>query len=167
MDKMYIKLDQKEVPYKPQIYQRRGRGQNRQMFKQSNNWRGNRSFSRDCNKRGYGRGRGNFRRGNFQGRFSNNFRRYDNRNREDRRTWRQSRSRERGRRVSSESSSRSSSRTSMNRDRVRCFKCKEYDHFANECPNLVPEDSDTVMVKGQHHYKFWQIVIRVQMWNNI
>ena len=27
-DKMYIKLDQKEVPYKPQIYQR-GRGQNR------------------------------------------------------------------------------------------------------------------------------------------
>ena len=28
MDKMYIKLDQKEVPYEPQIYQR-GRGQNR------------------------------------------------------------------------------------------------------------------------------------------
>ena len=28
MNKMYIKLDQKEVPYKPQIYQR-GRGQNR------------------------------------------------------------------------------------------------------------------------------------------
>ena len=28
MDKMYIKLDQKGVPYKPQIYQR-GRGQNR------------------------------------------------------------------------------------------------------------------------------------------
>ena len=59
MDKMYIKLDQKEVPYKPQIYQRRGRGQNRQMFRQSNNWRGNRSFGRDHNNRGYGRGRGN------------------------------------------------------------------------------------------------------------
>ena len=29
MDKMCVKLDQKEVPYKPQIYQRRGRGQNR------------------------------------------------------------------------------------------------------------------------------------------
>ena len=28
MDKMYIKLDKKEVPYKPQIYQKRGRGQN-------------------------------------------------------------------------------------------------------------------------------------------
>ena len=29
MDKMYIKLDQKDVSYKPQIYQKRGRGQNR------------------------------------------------------------------------------------------------------------------------------------------
>ena len=28
MDKMYIKLNQKEVPYKPQIYQKRGRSQN-------------------------------------------------------------------------------------------------------------------------------------------
>ena len=42
----------------------------------------------------------------------------------------------------SESSSRSSSRTSTNRDRVQCFKCREYDHFANECQNLVPDDSD-------------------------
>ena len=32
MDKMYIKLDQKEVPYKPQIYQR-GTGQNRRQFR--------------------------------------------------------------------------------------------------------------------------------------
>ena len=32
MDKMYIKLDQKEVPYKPEIYQR-GRGQNRRQFR--------------------------------------------------------------------------------------------------------------------------------------
>ena len=30
--KMYIKLDQKDVPYKPQIYQR-GRGQNRRQFR--------------------------------------------------------------------------------------------------------------------------------------
>ena len=34
------------------------------------------------------------------------------------------------------------SRTSTNRDRIRYFKCREYDHFANECPNLIPEDSD-------------------------
>ena len=30
----------------------------------------------------------------------------------------------------------------MNRDRVRCYKCKEYDHFANGCPNSVMDDSD-------------------------
>ena len=67
MDKMYIKLEQKEVPYKPQIYQR-GRGQNPRQFGQGNNWRGYRSFSRNRNEgnRGYGRGRSNFRRGNFQ-----------------------------------------------------------------------------------------------------
>ena len=47
-------------------------------------------------------------------------------------------------RTRSESSSRlrSNLRTSTNRDRFQCFKCREYDHFANECPNLVPEDSD-------------------------
>ena len=58
--------------------------------------------------------------------------------------WKQSRSRERGMRARSESSSRprSISRTSTNRDRVWCFKCMEYDHFANECPNLVLNDSD-------------------------
>ena len=52
--------------------------------------------------------------------------------------------RERGIRARSDSSSRSRSnlRISTNRDRVRCFKCREYDHFANECPNLVTEDSD-------------------------
>ena len=66
MDKMYIKLEQKEVPYKPQIYQR-GRGQNQRQFGQGNNWRGYRSFSRNCNEgnRGYGRGRSDFWRGNF------------------------------------------------------------------------------------------------------
>ena len=36
----------------------------------------------------------------------------------------------------------SGSRTSTNRDRIRCFKCREYDHFANECPNLIPDNSD-------------------------
>ena len=30
--------------------------------------------------------------------------------------------------------SRSGSRASTDRDRVRCFKCREYDHFARECP---------------------------------
>ena len=58
MDKMYIKLDQKDVSYKLQIYQKRGRGQNRQNFRQNNNnWRGSRLFSREHSynsNRGYG-----------------------------------------------------------------------------------------------------------------
>ena len=29
-----------------------------------------------------------------------------------------------------------------NRDRIRCFRCREYDHFANECPNSGINDSD-------------------------
>ena len=24
--------------------------------------------------------------------------------------------------------------SSMNRDRIRCFECREYDHFVRECP---------------------------------
>ena len=148
MDKMYIKLEQKDVPYKPQIYQR-GRGQNRRQFSRGNNWRGYRPFSRICNEgnRGYGHGRGNFRRGNFRGR--GNFQGRYNSNRKDRnwknrRAWKQSRSRERDgdRQSQSPSSSRSRSRTSTNRDRIRCFRCREYDHFANECSNLVPDNSD-------------------------
>ena len=137
MDKMYIKLEQKEVPYKPQIYQR-GRGQNQRQFGHENNWRGYSSFSRNHNEgnRGYGRGRSKFWRGNFRGRYNNRM----DRSWENRRTWRQSRSRER--RGKSSSSSRLGSRTSTNRDRIRCFKCREYDHFANECHNLIPEDSD-------------------------
>ena len=52
--------------------------------------------------------------------------RYENR--------RQSRddARNRGR---SESRFRSSSHVSTNRDRSRCYRCNEYDHFARECPN--------------------------------
>ena len=45
---------------------------------------------------------------------------------ENRRTWRQPRSRERDR----ERRSRSPT------------KCRECDHFANECPNLIPDNSD-------------------------
>ena len=42
----------------------------------------------------------------------------------------------------SSSRSRSGSRTSMNRDRVRCFRCREYDHFARDCPNLPSDNSE-------------------------
>ena len=40
-----------------------------------------------------------------------------------------------------------------NRDRLRCFRCIEYDHFARECPNtktkgdLDQEDLDSTMLQ--------------------
>ena len=76
---------------------------------------------------------------------------------ENRRTWRQSRSRERDRdRQSwSPSSSRLGSRTSTNRDRIRCFKCREYDHFTNECPNLVLANSDREMIVQDQYHCIW------------
>ena len=37
-------------------------------------------------------------------------------------------------RSTSNGRSRSGSRVSTNRDRIRCFECREYDHFVRECP---------------------------------
>ena len=37
---------------------------------------------------------------------------------------------------------RSTSGVTMNRDIIRCYKCREHDHFANECPNSFMDDSD-------------------------
>ena len=37
------------------------------------------------------------------------------------------------------SRSRSGLSTSTNRERIRCFKCKEYNHFTNNCPNSEME----------------------------
>ena len=41
-----------------------------------------------------------------------------------------------------ESRSRSNSRVSTNLDHVRCYRCREYNHFASECPN-TPTDEET------------------------
>ena len=30
----------------------------------------------------------------------------------------------------------------MNRDRIRCFRWRKYDHFENECPNTGTDNSD-------------------------
>ena len=40
-----------------------------------------------------------------------------------------------------ESRSRSNSRVSTNHDCVRGYRCREYDHFASECPN-TPTDEE-------------------------
>ena len=43
-------------------------------------------------------------------------------------------------RSASRSRSRSSSRVSTHRDRIRCYKCREYNHFASECPYGVTDE---------------------------
>ena len=41
-----------------------------------------------------------------------------------------------------EARNRSNSRVTTSRDRIRCYRCREYYHIANECPNAVADDSD-------------------------
>ena len=42
-------------------------------------------------------------------------------------------------RSTSNSRSRSGSRANTNRGRIRCYKCREYDHFTKECPTSMEE----------------------------
>ena len=42
-------------------------------------------------------------------------------------------------RSSSNDRSRSGSRSSTNRDRIRCYACREYDHFVRDCLNSREE----------------------------
>ena len=44
----------------------------------------------------------------------------------------------------SSSRSKSHSRASTNRDRIRCFKCREYDHFPDNCPNSDTGESEQI-----------------------
>ena len=52
------------------------------------------------------------------------------------------RSRDTDQRRREEFRSRSNSRVSTNRDCMQCYRCREYDHFASECPN-TPTDEET------------------------
>ena len=92
-------------------------------MRDSFNYRGNYGYNTQDNKR-Y-RNNNNYRR--------NGYRDQDyNRNR-SRSLDRQVRGR-RNDRSTSNGRSRSGSRVSTNRYRIRCFECREYDHFARECP---------------------------------
>ena len=104
--------------------------------------------------RNYGSGRdtrqnyrGNRSRGSFRGnnrqdsreryrneRYSNHSDRDKNRSRE--RAFAGNYRRDRS---SSNDRSRSGSRASKNRDRIRCYVCREYDHFARYCPSSREE----------------------------
>ena len=65
---------------------------------------------------GYKRGRDRTRESSFSGNYSGN------------RT-----------RSTSNSRSRSGSRASTNRDMIRCYNCREYDHFVRDCPTSREE----------------------------
>ena len=66
----------------------------------------------------------------------------------------QNRSRDRGQRSRTtlreredRSRSRSSSHVSTNRDRSRCYRCNEYDHFARECPNIMLDEEQEAVLQ--------------------
>ena len=63
--------------------------------------------------------RGNYKNQNYD---RNRSRSYERQNRDGRDS-----------RSATNSRSRLGSRASTNRDRIRCFKCREYDHFTREC----------------------------------
>ena len=155
---MSLQQDKIGKPFKPQVYQRRGRdqtqnydrdrsrnnnrqGQNFGQNRCGNNYRRNGYMQNFSRNNGRGRGR------NFNRNYSNDRsrsrerrltpRRYNNNNNRQNtnsRLWSES-----GR---SRSRSRSNSRVRTNRDRIRCYRCREYDHYASECQNAVVSDSE-------------------------
>ena len=170
---MSIHKEDNIKPFKPQISQRKRRGQYRQNFGNRNR---NTSFSRDrqrqnfrpnyrrqsqdrCTQCGHGSRRGRYRHQNYDNRndsrdrgrqdFRRNLNndRYDNRDRSRTRQRCLTPRRNDKRRYDSPNvnlgtRNRSNSRVATNRDRIRCYRCREYDHFANECPNMDTDGSN-------------------------
>ena len=148
MSKLAAKDKYERKPFKPQIYKSRGQGrsygqegnqaksdsENRRYIVNNSsrqNYRGNRFRG---NSRGYGRQNNNRENYRNEGYTSNN----RGRNRGRIRTFTMNYGNNRDR-SSSNDRSRSGSRASTNRDRIRCYACREYDHFARDCPNSREE----------------------------
>ena len=148
--------------FKPYIHQSRGRGQNKSNYDRCNYEQQsyqNRYRSDSGDRRQYRQDRGrpryeqyyrrdsfrgnmrNFDRQNSRGECRNNYRNegYDrSRNMSRERLFSRGYNNNRNRSTSN-SRSMSGSRASMNRDRIRCYKCREYDHFTKECPTFGEE----------------------------
>ena len=141
-------------PFKPWVYQsNRGWGQTRCNFDQKGYWgrfrlnnayRGHSRYNQDYRGRTRyeSNNKGSYKyntRGNPRyGRNNNSDNRrdsYRNQNCDRNRSRSYKRDNRDGRDSKSASNSRSrlGSRASTNRDRIRCFKCREYDNFAREC----------------------------------
>ena len=147
MGKLVTEDERHPKPFKPQVNQsNRGRNQSRGNYHsrfRNNAYRGHPLYNQNIR----GRRRGNFsNRGNYgynmQGnqRYRNNYNDYRRNNyrgqgyvrNRSRSLDRQDRGRSRDRSASN-GRSRSGLRVSTNRDRIRCFECREYNHFAREC----------------------------------
>ena len=147
MSRLAAKDSHEKRPFEPQMYN--SRGQNR-----SYNWESfqNRPNSRNRGQYTSSRSRQNYKDSNFQGNprgygrqnnrggyrndRHNDYNRGRNRSRERKFTRNYSSDRDRS---SSNSRSRSGSRASTNRDRIRYYNCREYDHFVRDCPNSREE----------------------------
>ena len=86
----------------------------------------------------------NFERQNGRGEYRNSYRnegygRSRDRNRSREMSFSRDFSSDRNNRSTSNCRSRSGSRASTNRDRIRCYKFREYDHFAKDCPTCREE----------------------------
>ena len=109
-----------------QFRQDRGRPRFGQDYRGNNFWNNTRRYSRQDSRgeykndnyrnSGYNRGRDRSRERSFSGNYSSN------------RT-----------RSTSNSRLRSGSRASTKRDRIRCYNCREYDHFVRDCPTSREE----------------------------
>ena len=146
MSKLAATDNHERRPFRPQIY--KSRGQNRSYGQEGYQPRSNNRNS------SYGTGRdtrqsypGNRSRGNFRGNNRQDSRkRYRNQRYGNHSDRNRNRLRERtfvgnyrGDGSSSNDRSRSGSRASTNRDRIRCYVCREYDHFVRDCPNSREE----------------------------
>ena len=147
MSKLAVKESHERKPFKPQIY--KSRGQNRSYCQggyQARSGNGNRGYSMNNNARqNY---RGNRFRGNFRGYGRQNSRenyrneRYGNNNRDRNRSRERTLTRSYGRdRSSSNDRSRSGSRAGTNRDRIRCYMCREYSHFTRDFLTLEKKET--------------------------
>ena len=147
MSKLAANDSHERKPFKPQIY--KSRDWNRSYDQESyQNRPDNRSRGyfmhksprqnyRSNNFRGAARGYGrqNNRENYRNERYSSNNR---DRNRSRERTFTRNYGNNRDR-SSSNYRFRSGSRASTNRDRIRCYACREYDHFVRDCPNSREE----------------------------
>ena len=146
MSKLAATENHERRPFKPQIYKSRGqnRSYSQERYQPKSNDR-NRGYGTDSKTRqNY---QGNRSRENFRGNSRQSSResyrneRYGNNNRRDRNRLRERTfvGNYRRDRSSSNDRSRSGSRTSMVTDRIRCYACREYDHFVRNCPNSREE----------------------------